>query len=209
MLVTGRVRPLITAALVVAAGWLAYDARIAESPLTTVAGYWRVLGSEYAGAAGLVGHTSLRGWARLATADAAAADAIWIAMAVLLLAALCLLAARDRSRALDQGGMAVPAMFCLWSLLATYHNGNNLILMLPAFAFLWFHDAPRPPWRWVLIAALQAAMIYDVPVRLAGAGPVVAQADRLVVITALACVCALWSRLSATPAAARAPQSPR
>jgi hypothetical protein len=216
MLVTGRIRPLAVASAVVLAGWAVYDARIGERPLTTAAAYWHVLGSQYAGPEGLVGLTSLRGLTRLAITDSARADAIWIALSVLLLAVLCILAARDRSRALDRGGLALPAMFCLWSLLVTYHNGNNMMLMLPAVAFLWFHGDARSARHWIPIAALQAALIYDVPVRLAGAAPgpgwgrvAIAQFDRVVVLTTLAYVCVLWYRLTATPAAVRAAPSPR
>ena len=121
-----------------AIGWGVYDARIAESPLTTAVGLWRVVRAEYGGAAGLVGHTSVRAFAQLMSADLVVADRIWLAWAALLLLAAGAVALRHRSRPLSEGGMAVPALFCLWSLLVTYHNGNNLLLMLPAFAFLWF-----------------------------------------------------------------------
>lgn len=217
MLVTGRIRPLAAAAAVVLGGWAVYDLRIGESPLTTAAGYWHVLGSQYWGADGLIGHTSLRGWTRMWTADPATADALWIALSALLLIVLCALAARDRSRALDQGGIAVPALFCLWSLLVTYHNGNNMILMLPAFAFLWYHGERRTPlWHLLPVAILQAALMFDLPVRLAGAAPalgrgriVIEQFDRAIVLTTLAYVSVLWYRLTATPVADRAARSPR
>ena len=106
MLVTGRIRPLVTAIAVAAAGWAVYDARIGESPLTTAAGLWHVLGADYTGADGLVGRTSIRGWTQLAASDAATGDAIWIALAAALLAAVCWIAARARSRL---GAMASSA----------------------------------------------------------------------------------------------------
>ena len=203
MLVTGRFRPLIAAAAVVLAGWTLYDARIGENPLTTAAGYLHVLGSEYAGPNGLVGRTSIRGWTWIATGDPRKADALWIVLSAFLLIPICWWAMRDRSRALDAGGLAVPAMFCLWSLLVTYHNGNNMILMLPAFAFLWFQGDPRAPSHWIPIVVFQAALAFDVPVRLSGAAPgsgwlriVIEQFDRVAVLTALAYVSALWSRLT-------------
>ena len=61
--------------------------------------------------ASAAGHSSL-------ASDPAAADAIWIAVSVLLLAVVV----RHRRCAIDHGrstdgGLAVPAMFCLWSLL--------------------------------------------------------------------------------------------
>jgi hypothetical protein len=167
MLLTGRIRPLVTAGAVALAGWAVYDARIGENPLTTAAGWWHVVQSEYAGVSGLVGHTSIRGWALIASSDPATADVLWISASGILLAGLWLLARRGRSLALDAGGIAVPAVFCLWSLLVTYHNGNNMILMLPAFACLWFRDdGASPAAHWIPIAATQLAMAFDVPVRL-------------------------------------------
>jgi hypothetical protein len=204
MLVTGRLRPLIAAAFVIVAGWALYDARIGEHPFTTVAGYWHVLGSEYAGPLGMVGHTSIRGWTQIVTADTRTADALWLVLSALLLIGVCGLARRDRSRALDAGGLAVPGLFCLWSLLVIYHNGNNMILMLPAFTFLWFLDVGRPsPSHWVPIVMLQAVLMFDVPVRLDAAAPAhgwgriaVDHFDRVVVLATFTYVSATWSRLT-------------
>ncbi len=204
MLVTGRIRPLLAAGAVVGGGWAIYDARIGESPLTTAVGYWHALGSQYAGADGLVGRTSIRGWVHLLTADAGVADAWWIALAALLLIVVFALAARDRRRSLDAGGLAIPALFGMWSLLATYHNGNNLILMLPAFAFLWCLDDRVPgAWRWAPIVALQAALMFDVPLRLSGvvapggwASSVIAHFDRAAVLMMFVMVSVRWYRLT-------------
>jgi hypothetical protein len=216
MVITGRATSLIVATAVIAAGWTVYDVRIGEGPLTTAAGYWRVIGSEYSGVHGLVGHMSIRGWTRMAVADVATADAIWIALSAGLLLLVCALAWRGRSRALDAGGIAIPAMFSLCSLLVTYHNGNNMILMLPAFVFLWFHGDRRDPFSyWIPIGILQAALMFDVPVRLGAVPPhvgwgrvAIEQFDRVLVLATLTYVSVLWSRL-ATPDAARASQSPR
>jgi hypothetical protein len=215
MLITGRIRPLLVAAAVVASGWAVYDARIGERPFTTLAAYWHVLGTEYAGPDALVGNSNVRGWTSLVSANAAIADGIWIAVAVALFAAVCLLIARHRSRPLDGGGIAAPAMLCLWSLLVTYHNGNNFILALPAFAFLWYDDSRRALGKWLPIAVLQGGMMYDVPVRWAGAavppaiGFAVAQFDRVLLLMTLAYVAAVWMRPTVTPTAAHAARSPR
>jgi len=211
MLVSGRLRPLIAAAAVACLGVAVYDARIGERPLTTAAGWWTVIGSEYTGPDGLVGHTSIRGWAQIAVPDPAAGDAIWIAVSLLILIVLCGIALRDRSRALDEGGLAIPAMFCLWSLLVTYHNGNNLILMLPAFAFLWFHvDRRASPLRWIPIVLLQVALAFDVPVRLGSLAPgpgwghsVIEHFDRALVLVVLSYVIVVWWRLTATRSSPR------
>ena len=61
MVVTGRARVAIVASVrVVLAGWLAYDTRIGENPLTTLNGYRHVLGTLHAGPDGLLGPTRLR-----------------------------------------------------------------------------------------------------------------------------------------------------
>jgi len=204
MLVTGRIRPLVAAAAVIVAGWAVYDVRIGEHPITTAVGYWHVLGSEYAGPLGLVGHTSIRGWTQIATADTGTADALWLALSALLLIGVCWLARRDRSRALDAGGLAIPSLFCLWSLLVIYHNGNNMILMLPAFAFLWFPDVQRTSRsHWMPIVVLQAVLMFDVPVRLGAAAPAhgwarmaVDHVDRVAVLATFTYVAAVWCRLT-------------
>jgi hypothetical protein len=214
MVVTGRVRQVMVAAALVAAGWAAYDARIAENPLTTAAGWWRAIGSQYAGAEGLVGHTSVRAWTQIAVADPPTADALWIAVAMVLLAATAALAWRDRARRLDAGGMALPAMFCLWSLLVTYHNGNNAILAVPAFAFLWFRpDHPSPLARWTPIAVLQAALVFDVPVRLHDvAAPAwiriaIEHFDRIILLMTLALIAAIWWRVTTRSAGQHAAEA--
>jgi hypothetical protein len=205
MLVTARVRSFAVAVVVVLLGLAVYGVRAHEGLLTTAVGWGGVLGRAYGGADGLVGHTSLRAWAYTAVEDPAGADTIWIALSVALLIALCGLAVRDRSRRLDDGGMAIPAMFCLWSLLTIYHNGNNMILMLPAFAFLWFReDGWKSPWRWLGILALQAALAFDVPVRLSAEASslgwgriVIEQFDRYVVLATMAWASVSWWRLTA------------
>lgn len=204
MMVSGRLRPLIAAAAVVCLGLTAYDLRLGEYPLKTVAEWWSVIGSEYGGSDGLVGQTSIRAWVQIVVRNPVAADAMWIVVSLLILIGLCGIAMRDRSRALDEGGMAIPAMFCLWSLLVTYHNGNNLILVLPAFAFLWFDaDRQASPLWWIPIALLQAALAFDVPVRLKGLAPglgwgalVIEHFDRAVVLAALSYVAVTWWRLT-------------
>jgi hypothetical protein len=205
MLITGRIRSLACALAVVALGMAVYDAQISEMPLDTALGWLRVIGRAYGGPDGLVGHTSIRAWASTAVNDPARADAVWIALSIVLLLALCSLALRDRSRGLDDGGMAIPAMFGMWSLLALYHNGNNMILMLPAFAFLWFHtDCWMSPSYWIAMAALQAALAFDVPVRLSAVAPplgwarvAIEQFDRVLVIATLMWVSVSWYRLTA------------
>jgi hypothetical protein len=105
--------------------------------------------------------------------------------------------------------MAVPGLFCLWSLLVIYHNGNNMILMLPAFAFLWFREArPTTLSYWLPIAVLQGVLMYDVPVRLHTVAPAhgwirmaVDHFDRAAVLATFAYVSAIWYRMTRRPTA--------
>jgi len=201
---TGRLRVLAAAAIVVAAGWTVYDVRIGELPLTTLSGYWHVLGEQYAGRDGLMGRTSIRAWTHALADGAATADAWWVGIAALLLVLTCWLARRDVRRPLDAGGMAVPALWCLWSLLAIYHNTNNLILMLPAFAFVWFLDDRRAwPRRWAPLLLMQAVLMFDVPTRLGSLtredGWIAAAVDgfdRLMVAAVFVYVAAIWYGLT-------------
>jgi hypothetical protein len=204
MMVTRRFRALLVSMAVVGAGWGIYDLRIGESPLTTSGGYWEVLRELYSGPDGLTGRTSIRAWTSAAVSNPRTADVLWLGASLLFIAVVWLRARRDPRRPLHAGGIAIPGLFCLCSLLAIYHNVNNLLLMLPAFAFLWFHDAPHRSWRrWLPILVLQAALTFDIPTRI---GPLVAHrgwltaavesADRLLVLATFFYVAGVWIRLT-------------
>lgn len=207
-IVTGRARVALVAAAVVLAGWAAYDARIGEKPLATLEGYFFVLGAQYGGVGGLVGNTSIRAWTTVGTGDPRVADALWIGTSGLLLIGVWWLARRDPGRALEAGGLAVPGLFGLWSLLAFYHNSNNLIMMLPAFVFLWSRESRgTSPWRWWPIVCLQAALTFDVPTRVIAYVPeggwahvAVRDFDRVLVLATFVCVAGVWYRLTDRPA---------
>ena len=208
-LVTRRFRVLAVAAGVVVAGLLAYAAHVGDNPIDTLHGYWPWLVEVYSGEHALAGRTSIRGLLAAGTATPAAVDALWIVAAIGLLAIAMWLALRDPMRPLHEGGLAVPALLCLWSLAAIYHNINNLLLMLPAFAFLWFADTGgRRPHRWLQIACLQAVLMLDIPTRLSGIVPagtlaafLVEHFDRLLVLACFVDIAVLWVRA--------APRSPR
>jgi len=141
------------------------------------------------------------------TASPGAVDALWIVAALGLLAVAVWLALRDPMRSLDEGGLAIPALFCLWSLAAIYHNVNNLILIVPAFVFLWFADSgARPRRRWFQIACLEAVLVLDIPTRLAGLVPpgtlaafLVEHFDRLLVLACFIDVAVAWVRVAGRP----------
>ena len=98
----------------------------------------------------------------------------------------------------------MPSLFCLWSLLAFYHNTNNLIMMLPAFVFVWFlDDRTASPRHWLPIGLLQAALMFDVPTRLgprmsheSWAKAAVDDFDRYLVLASFGYVAWRWHRLT-------------
>jgi len=207
MLVTRRFRVCALAAGVVVAGLIVYAARVGDNPVDTLRGYWPWLVEVYSGEHALTGRTGIRGLIATVAANPAAVDALWVVAALGLLAVAVWLALRDPLRSLHDGGLAIPALFCLWSLAAIYHNVNNLILVLPAFVFLWFADrGARPRRRWFQIACLQAVLMVDIPTRLSGLVPPGTLAafladhfDRLLVIACFVDVAVLWFGVSRSP----------
>jgi hypothetical protein len=183
------------AALTVAFAYAIYCVR-AEASLTRPFSAWVTsLGTHYLGVESISGYTSLRPWVQLLIADVATADAAWIGMSLLGILAACALAAIDRT-----GTLALPGLLCLMSLLAVYHNLNNLILMLPAFAFLLFANDGRTQAlrRWT-VAAVQVVLMLNAPARLGSEAHgvvalVVAQSARLVVLLTVAVVLWTWWR---------------
>jgi hypothetical protein len=112
---------------------------------------------------------------------------------------------------------AVPALFCLWSLLVWFHLGNNLVLMFPAFVFLLLLDDPATAVpRYAVAAVMQIQLMLDVPVHLLGyanwLGPLdvlIIDADRILAVGVFFYVAALWYRLRAQESLAPAFAQPR
>jgi Glycosyltransferase family 87 len=202
-LVSGRIRVLAVACAIVACGIGVYSLRVGEQPIDTLRGYWPSLVELYSGEDALNGRTSIREPIATAIGNRSTADAIWIAASAGLLGCALWLAWRDPRRPLQEGGIALAALFSLCSLAAVYHNINNLILMLPAFLFLWFVAGEAGTARWLQIACLQLVLVVDVPTRLAGlvprgsfAGLLVEHFDRLLVLACFVDVAAAWSRIT-------------
>jgi hypothetical protein len=201
-LATRRGRLAASAATVVAAGFATYCVRAHVSPFDVVKGYAGILLSFYSGADALVGRTSLRPWWIALAGRPALGEILWGCGALLLLIVPCGIAMRDRHVS-DERAAAAPALFCLWSLLTIYHIGNNLILLLPAFAFLLLVDDPATlRWRVGVASTIQIVMMLDIPVHLASRVPdpgalflLVRDFDRMVVLVTFVAVALLWRRL--------------
>jgi hypothetical protein len=203
---TRRTRLAAVAVTVVAVLFVLYCARARVGPVGVVDGYARILLSFYSGTEALVGRTSLRPWWIALAGGQALGEILWAVAAALLLIVPCAIAMRDRTVA-DVRAAAAPALFCLWSLLTIYHIGNNLILLLPAFAFLLLSDDPATVWwRIGLASAIQIAMMLDIPVHLPSRVPdhgplflLVRDVDRIVVLVTYISVALLWRREFPSP----------
>jgi hypothetical protein len=147
----------------------------------------------------LEGRTSVRRWIFAAVDDDGLANGAWIAAAVLLLLVPCAMAAIERRKPSEAHG-AVLAVFCLWSLLSFYHLGNNLILMFPAFVFLWFaDDSETSAARRLLAVLIQLELMIEVPVRLRAFAPesgwarvIIVDFDRFLIALTFAYVVSVW-----------------
>jgi len=204
---TRHTRVVVIAVLVAALGVIVYCARAHVGVVDVLIGYVRTLRSLFAGADAMIGRTSLQQWTHVVAGDGALGDAFWIVAAGVVLIAPCRLAMTARPSA----QAASPALFCLWSLLAVYHIGNNLILMLPAFVFLLLVDDPETAgWRMAVAAAIQIVLMLDLPVhvypRVADShlGFVARDADRFAVLLAYVSVVLICRRLDASASAGRA-----
>ena len=206
MLFTRRWRPLAVASAVVALMTAIYLIRVEANPLGIAAGYWNILRDLY-GAPALVGRTSIRRWTHAFAGDSLLADLLWVAGAGLLLLVPCGAAVAESTRRASRAAAAVPALFCLWSLLVWFHLGNNLVLIFPAFAFLLLLDDPATlRQRWSVAALLQIVLMLDVPVHLLAVAPrlgpldfLVLDVDRFAVLTAFFYVAYLWQRVRKRP----------
>jgi hypothetical protein len=203
-IVTKRLRVVVIAAGVVAAGFTVYCLRAHVSPAIVVADYVQILRTLYSGEDPLMGRTSLQPWWRALAGDSTLGIVVWAVAAGLLLVVPCRMAMRP-SATPEVRGSAVLALCCLWSLLTIYHIGNNLaVLMLPSFVFLWTLDDPATVrWRMSVVAAIQVALMLDVPVHVAPLVPdhglafmVVRDFDRLIVLLAFVAITVLSLRLT-------------
>lgn len=204
MLLTRRWRPVVVAGAVVLIAFAIYLARAHAAPVSVLGGYAAILRDLYGDPSAFAGRTGLRRWVLALAGDSAPANAAWVAVALFALLVPC--AAAVESRAAARSAAAVPAMFCLWSLLVWFHLGNNLaLLMFPTFAFLLLVDDPETErQRHAAAALVQISLMLDLSVHLSPyasrLGPLdflVIDADRFVVLGTFWYVAWLWRGLTA------------
>lgn len=213
MIATRRLYPAAIAAIVVIAAVTVYCVRAQANPIEELEAYRRIIATLYGGADGLMGWTSIREWAHALTPTPARGDTVWLATAgFLLIVAIGMTAVAAGSPSSGGAGAALAAL-CLRSLLSFYHIGNNFVLMLPAFAFLWFaDDPPTRRLRLSLVGLIELAMIADVAlsyaVRVQPWATLVDNLDRFVVLATFLVFVVLWRRQVVRPANAAHPAGP-
>ena len=148
---------------VVAAGFGLYCARAAADPFGVIGDYAAILRHLYAGEAIMLGLAQLRPAFQVITLAPSAVDAMSLAAAVLLFAAICGVALAERG--LDERArFAAPPMVALWSLLTFYHLTYGFLILFPLAARLLLVDAPGARvLRRRLFWILQLGMMFDVP----------------------------------------------
>jgi len=202
MLLASHLRAVFIAALVVLAGWVAFDAHAHVGLATMLTSYWNVLVSLYSGSEGFIGRTSVRAWTLALAGGSRWGDVLWLAAAAVLLIVPCRVAVVESRR----GGswLAALSLLCIWSLLVFYHDSSHLTLMLPAFVFLLAaDDGSSARQRWFFLAFLQVFLMYDVPNRLgprhfdnAAFTAVALNFDRLLATATFGYVAIVWRRLN-------------
>jgi len=162
---TRRFKTAATALGVVFAGCAIFLVRVQGSPLDLVRRYVTILRRLYLNNAGqvtMVGLAELRPLISTLTSPDAA-DAIAAALAVLLLAFVCIVGVRE-ARGSSTLLYSAPPLAAIWSLLTFYHLTYGFVVLLPAAALLLLAQRPDTRTRRRrLFGLLQIAMMVDAP----------------------------------------------
>ena len=175
LLLTGRVRLLIYAAVLSAALFTVFGLTVGSPPAEMVAIYLANLDRLYSGAAHVMSVTSLReGF------DAIAGPVLGLRLHVAASAAALAWIVFGARRGTARGGgeLLVAAACLLWALMALPHQRHSLILLVPAWwAAIWpqtgFVGGTRTR-QWIVLAAVSLTVL-DLPLLLRLAGEAVAR----------------------------------
>lgn len=162
-LVRGHYRALLSASLWAAAGLVAMSLWAQTSPVTIVQTWLGVLAWMFGADSPQRGVTEWWGLIehRLPMASAGLMRTAGALAGVALLAiALRKMVPRDPT------GRITLALLSLWSLATLFHRRYDLILLAPAFAWLWVsarHRRVPRRWPWAALLALHVALVIDIP----------------------------------------------
>jgi hypothetical protein len=161
---TRRLRVVAIGVTVVIAGLLIFCIRVKADPIAVVQSYARILHTFYMADDGLlVGLAQLRPLIALAISDPGIVKAVAIAIAMGLLALICVLGFAEGKRR-DVLMVSAPPLVGVWSLLTFYHLTYGFILLLPVATLLIFENDPATrAFRRAVFWMLQLALMVDVP----------------------------------------------
>ena len=178
-LLARRWNVLGVALAVVVAGFGVYSVRAAVDPFDVVRNYAAILRYLYSGEAIMLGLAQLRPAFQLVADEPSMVDAMSLAAAACLLAAICGVAWRERYLN-ERSRLAAPPMVALWSLLTFYHLTYGFILLYPLAARLLLAEFPGTQvFRRRLFWSLQLGMMFDVPGWSARLTPLLSVSDRV------------------------------
>ncbi len=168
---TGRVRVMVVAVLVVLAGVLAFSVRLGQSPVEVTGAYLSVLSSELGGprmAAGI----DLRPVVHLVlgpTLEAGLAHLVLIAALFSLVVAVSM---RGNHRPGHQRDGMLLSACCAFGVLALPHGTYDIVLLLPAAVWLYspwiapasgLHPEGDSTGRRIMFGLMQAALVLEIP----------------------------------------------
>jgi glycosyl transferase family 87 len=158
----GSIGAAVWAAAPAILGTLLFAARLGQSPLAVIDGFMTVVRQELRAPGFREGSLELRPLFHDLIPQATVADAVHLIVAVGSLAMIVvvsrLMTASNRARFL------LP-LTCLWTLMSMYHPTYDLVMLWPAFValFAWYVDSGAKPLALGAIAAIQLALVVDVP----------------------------------------------
>ncbi len=164
-LFTRRLRIAAAGVMVVIAGVVLFCIRAGANPIAVIQRYADTLHTHYLADQDLimVGLAQLRPLIALAIPDPGIVNAAAIAIAVGLLACICLLGFAEGKRG-DVLLISAPPLAAVWSLLTFYHLTYGFVVLLPVATLLVFENEPSTrAFRATVFGGLQLALMIDVP----------------------------------------------
>jgi hypothetical protein len=183
---------------VVAGGVAIFCARAHANPWELASRYLAILAMYHTGDAILTGASELRPLIHLVVADLPHVDGVAAAVALGLLAGICV-AGFQEGRSHRRLLYAAPPLAACWSLLTFYHLSYGFVVLLPALMILLFNDAEHTPLRKGVFWLLQIGMMLDAPGIMRRSGFSLPHADRILILLIFSGLLALAWRESAPP----------
>jgi hypothetical protein len=202
---TRRWAVVLTSLALVAGLAAVFCLRAGAHPLWVAVRYGEILAIHHTREAILAGVSEFRPLIRQLVIDVSDVDAIASAIALGLLAGICVAGVQEGA-ARKHVLYAAPPLVACWSLMTFYHLTYGFVILLPVLMLLALNDAKQSTLRKALLWMLQLGMMFDIPglsrrAGLAGTplfANVLAHADRaLIVVLFVGLVVLAWREAEA------------